>query len=418
MTETRDSAEFLAPNIETLEERRFLSSAVSSFAGCAPAEATPAASKTMTMMSLTVSSVQVSSAQVVSAATVTTRAQVIAPAARLAAEAALLRAMAQMAAIEQQMIFPGMQSGGIVGGSQDIQYGSRGMISRGDFDRDGDSHSSFQGGWGGDRRIVKMMPPPSYSQGDSSNDTGDTTTETPAVTTPQTPASSGSSGEVVTAPTAPAAPSVTGGHVTTQHVGANTPASTAVAAILPPKAFRATVGSTNELTTVIDTLATTHAGVTVSSMNMPTGESSIRPFGAMGGLFSKTSITYAEAASLAARAARAVEVITADALPAMARTIGNVVQTAMASPRQVLRFERMSDPMMLIGDAYAAFAEESSFVATAVARPNPYARAWNITGVVAAIDTAALVYWVQTRRRRRAEKAAKWAFEQAGGEVA
>jgi hypothetical protein len=72
--------------------------------------------------------------------------------------------------------------------------------------------------------------------------------------------------------------------------------------------------------------------------------------------------------------------------------------------------------MLLIGDAYAAFVEESAVVGVARSPVNAYSRAWQITGSVIAIDAAALVYWVQTRKRRRANQS-PWTFDMAGGEI-
>jgi len=222
MIDARGTAELHTPNIETLEERRFLSSAVSPFAGCASAEPAQASARMMTTMSVEISTPQAGMQAGI------LRTQVIQPADRLTAEATLLKAVAQMVAIEQQMLAMGMQGGSVIVASQDAQYGeSRGMVGRGAFDNDADDQMPLPRGG---HHFMNMMPPPSHSPGEYSNDTAVATVGAPANSPPHDPSKSGSSNVVATAPNTPV---VAENHVTAQHLGATTPA--AVAVTLPPK---------------------------------------------------------------------------------------------------------------------------------------------------------------------------------------
>jgi hypothetical protein len=65
--------------------------------------------------------------------------------------------------------------------------------------------------------------------------------------------------------------------------------------------------------------------------------------------------------------------------------------------------------LALIGDAAAAFSEESALLGSAISTGR-YLKAWAITGAVVAFDAAVLVYWMHARRRRRNASAQMWSL--------
>ena len=128
--------------------------------------------------------------------------------------------------------------------------------------------------------------------------------------------------------------------------------------------------------------------------------------------FTRAAAQYAEAAAAAARIARSVASFPGDAMAGATNALESVVQT----PQRLFHFERMSDPMLLIGDAAAAFAEESALLGTGGTQVR-YAKAWGVTAAVVLVDAAVLVYYIQTRRRRAALAAGGWNYAMTGGEI-
>jgi hypothetical protein len=84
----------------------------------------------------------------------------------------------------------------------------------------------------------------------------------------------------------------------------------------------------------------------------------------------------------------------------------------MFPPRQVFQIQQLGNPANLIGDALAAFADES-VIATATRGTNDsrIVRAWTITGVVAAIDVAVLAAWARSKAKKRRVYAATLAAQ-------
>jgi hypothetical protein len=112
-------------------------------------------------------------------------------------------------------------------------------------------------------------------------------------------------------------------------------------------------------------------------------------------LFTRTAGAVGEVVADTAKVAAATPNVVASAVPAMGRALQSIVDDT----QRTFHIERLSNPLALIGDAAAAFAEESALLGSA-ATGSRYLRAWSITGVVVALDAAVLVYWLHSRRRR------------------
>ena len=133
--------------------------------------------------------------------------------------------------------------------------------------------------------------------------------------------------------------------------------------------------------------------------------------GAAAALFSsmliRTGQTIAQAAAKAV--ADAPGAIAAEA----AKLAGSWVADAATSIDRDFHFQQMGNPLVLIGDALAAFSEESAQAIRGQVAEASYVRAWGITATVVAIDAVALMYYWQTtkaRRRRRGQQTA-WASD-------
>jgi hypothetical protein len=131
----------------------------------------------------------------------------------------------------------------------------------------------------------------------------------------------------------------------------------------------------------------------LASSEKPTAQAS-----SFAGLFSQSTVAVTDAIGAGVQAEAAAPVAIADsALPAAARAI----ETAVAAPAKYFRFERLSNPMALIGDSLAAFGDESALLGSTLTNTR-FTRAWAITAGVLAFDAAALMYFVASRKRRRA----------------
>ena len=145
----------------------------------------------------------------------------------------------------------------------------------------------------------------------------------------------------------------------------------------------------------------------------------LRATGEIGGSLSiaiaKIAAEYAQVAAEAARLARGVITAPAQVVPTVAQSVGVIGEVAQA-PQRFFHFERMSDPMLLIGDSAAEFAEESALLGVGGGQAR-YAKAWAITGGVVLLDAVVLVYYIQTRRRRHAAATDDWAYAMTSGEI-
>jgi len=114
--------------------------------------------------------------------------------------------------------------------------------------------------------------------------------------------------------------------------------------------------------------------------------------------------------SVTQAAARAVANAPGAIAAEAAKLAGSWVTDAATSIERDFHFQQMGNPMVLIGDALAAFSEESAqAIRGQVAASSSYVRAWGITATVIAIDTVAVLYYWQTSKARRRRQQTTWA---------
>ena len=89
--------------------------------------------------------------------------------------------------------------------------------------------------------------------------------------------------------------------------------------------------------------------------------------------------------------------------------------SAAETMHRTFHFEQIGDPMTLIADAAATFADESALLGSVVANSR-YTKAWAITFSVIAADAMVVLYWSRSHKRSRVT-AGTWSFEITGGEI-
>jgi hypothetical protein len=92
--------------------------------------------------------------------------------------------------------------------------------------------------------------------------------------------------------------------------------------------------------------------------------------------------------------------IVAEALAMIGPAIPSVDQgNAVFSRKRIYHFAKLGNPMTLLSDAIASFAEESSRIPVLKQSSSARMRAWSVTAAVLMIDAAALA-WYRSRKRR------------------
>ncbi len=151
------------------------------------------------------------------------------------------------------------------------------------------------------------------------------------------------------------------------------------------------------------------AGLAATVIDSADGSSRVKVpgGGAAAALFSSMLIRTGQ--NIAQAAAKAVADAPGAIAAEAAKLAGSWVTDAATSIEREFHFQQMGNPMVLIGDALAAFTEESTQAIRGQVAQASYVRAWGITATVVAIDAIALVYYWQTNKARRLRRQATWA---------
>lgn len=121
-----------------------------------------------------------------------------------------------------------------------------------------------------------------------------------------------------------------------------------------------------------------------------------------GGVASVGAGVESAVAGVALRAAGAVMGALEGALAGEAARAAQTFFSSDGPAPRVFHFAHLGDPMMLLGDAIASFADESVALAAAAVEGSASrtTRAWAVTAAVVAIDAAVLAYWYRAGKRR------------------
>jgi hypothetical protein len=122
----------------------------------------------------------------------------------------------------------------------------------------------------------------------------------------------------------------------------------------------------------------------------------------LGATATSQSMRWISDPSLAVSQARAMA---GDVVPQMARAARPMVErlASMILPRRVFNFARLGDPLAMLNDPLAAFADESASSSMTVIATGASARpgAWTVTFAVIATDVVLLTYMYRSGRTRR-----------------
>ena len=170
---------------------------------------------------------------------------------------------------------------------------------------------------------------------------------------------------------------------------------------IPAADARATEFLTNEASYIVRSSA-----ASIAESNLSAAAALFRStFG--GGTTQALSLEAAELPRVAIRAAGQIFSAAKDQLTAEAAQLARGLFSDAGQIEREFHFQRLGNPLLMMGDAIAAFADENAIVgqtarAVGVAATSGHAKAWAVTAAVVCADAAILLHWRRNRKRAAA----------------